>query len=249
MWALRMQQLSVIVVGFVALGCYLLKRNRDAAAGIVLALATIKPQLVALLLAWLVLWAFLERRWKFLAALAATETLLLAAAERLSPGWFPRWVQAGNDLLSVTHQQPALQGSFGKVTGGVLMIVLAALAAAALWRLRRSPVDSPAFGLAIGLALGTTVALMPTFLLMNYNHMFLIPGCLILAYRSRPSVVRNLALGLAGWEFLSVILIAICDLRWHSPLWIKLPFWNPQLPVLVASALALGALQLAITLE
>ena len=129
------------------------------------------------------------------------------------------------------------------------MIGLAALAAAGLWRLRKSPVDSPAFGVAISLALGTTVALMPTFLFMNYNQMFLIPGCLILAYRSRPSVLRNLALGLAGWGFLSVILMAICDLRWHSPVWVRLPFWNPLLPVLVASALALGVLQSSITLE
>ena len=243
MWALRMQQLSIVVAACVALGCFLLKRNRNAAAGVVLALATIKPQLVALLLAWLVLWAFLNRRWKFLASLAAAEALLFAAAEWLSPGWVPRWVQAGNELLRYTHQVPALQDSFGKIAGGVLMAALAAITAVGLWRLRKTPADSADFGAAIALALGTTVALMPSFLFMNYNQMFLIPALLILLYRSRASFWRGMALTFAAWGFLSVMIFAVLELHWHSLVLITIPFWNPLFPAVVAGALALEVVQ------
>ena len=243
-WSLRLQQMSLLTAALVASGCLLLKREKNGVAGVVLALATIKPQLVVLLLAWLVLWGLLARRWRFLASLAATMAMLMAAAEGLTPGWLRRWRHAGSELLQYTHQRPALQTSFGTVFGGALMLALVALSLMALWHLRKAPPDSTAFGAAISLALGATIALIPTDSAMLYNQVFLIPGCLILMHRAaRAGVVHSLALTLLGWGFLSVPLAAIGGFVWHARFWESLPFWNPLLPSLVACALAMSATQ------
>jgi hypothetical protein len=247
-WSLRLQQMSLLTAALVATGCLLLKQGKNGPAGAVLALSTIKPQLVALLLAWLVLWALLARRWRFLASLAATMAVLIGAAEWLTPGWLRRWRHAGSELLRYTHQRPVLQTSFGTVFGGSLMLAMAVLTVTALWRLRQAPSDSIAFGAAISLALAATIALMPTDTAMLYNQVFLIPGCLILIHRNaaaRVGVAHNLALKLLAWGFLAVPLAAIGGFVWHSRFWEVLPFWNPLLPVAVTGALALSATQIS----
>src|SRR5580658_1913184 len=54
---IKLEQLSLLVGGMVAICALLLVRDSFVIAGVLLAFATIKPQLVALLIAWLVLWA------------------------------------------------------------------------------------------------------------------------------------------------------------------------------------------------
>jgi hypothetical protein len=56
--------------------------------GVLLALATIKPQLVVLFLPWLLLWAVsdLRRRLPFLRSFALTMAALLGAAQLVLPG-------------------------------------------------------------------------------------------------------------------------------------------------------------------
>ena len=244
MWALRLQQVSLLVAALVALGCWLLKRNRNVAAGVLLALATIKPQLVAPLLAWLLLWSILARRWRFIASLTASIGALLAAAQWLSPGWFPRWREAGIDLMHYTHQQPALETFFGGMIGRALMIALAVLAAAALWRLRKCSADSAEFGTAISVALGVTLALMPTTMPMIYNQVFLVPGCLLLVHTASRSIARSVAMGALAWGFVATPIAAIGETLSHSPTLQLVPFWNLLLPVAVVAALGIGDLPL-----
>lgn len=241
-WSLRLEQVSLIVAALVALACWLLKHGHDAAAGTVLALATIKPQLIAPLVAWLFLWALVARRWYFLAALTGTTTALVVAAEALTPGWLPRWRQAGLDLLAYTHQRPTLTACFGTVIGGTMMLALAAIATAALWRLRKTSVDSLGFGIAIGLALSVTLALMPTDLPMIYNQVLLVPGCvLLLEAGERACVTHSIGITFLAWGFLAVLVAAIGDFFLpHSNTWRGLPFWNELLPVAVTVALAVG---------
>jgi len=60
--ALKLRQLSLLVAGIVVIAMALLTSDRLSAAGILLALATIKPQLVWLLILWLALWTAAD--WK-----------------------------------------------------------------------------------------------------------------------------------------------------------------------------------------
>ncbi len=56
MQGLKLQQMSLLVAGLIAIAIALLVTDCPVAAGFLLALASIKPQLVALLLCWLAIW-------------------------------------------------------------------------------------------------------------------------------------------------------------------------------------------------
>jgi hypothetical protein len=69
--ALRMGQLSpVILLGLVGF-LWLLSRRRDVAAGVFFSMTAVKPQLVALVWVAFALWTIADRRWRVLAGAAA----------------------------------------------------------------------------------------------------------------------------------------------------------------------------------
>lgn len=74
-------QTSLVVTAALAASWYCARRDRDVAAGVLLALATIKPPLAM----FVALWFLLERRWRLLAA-ASVAVLVLAAAPLLQHG-------------------------------------------------------------------------------------------------------------------------------------------------------------------
>jgi len=93
---IKLQQLSLLVGALVAGCAVLLTGNCLATAGALLAFATIKPQLVLPLVAWLLLWAFSDwpYRRNFVWGFASAMTVLLAAAEYVLPGWIWRFRDA-----------------------------------------------------------------------------------------------------------------------------------------------------------
>src|SRR5713226_5374860 len=78
-----LQQLGLLVAFLVVGSVAALVRGRMVLAGSLLAIATIKPQMVALTVIWLCLWAAAEWRQRrmFVVAFAATMAVLLAASE------------------------------------------------------------------------------------------------------------------------------------------------------------------------
>jgi hypothetical protein len=243
LWGIRLQQPTLIVAALIASGCFLLKRGSGIGAGILLALATIKPQLAGLLIAWLVLWALVHRRWRFLGSLSVSLVLLLIGAEEIAPGWFPRWHKAGLDLLQYTHQQAVLHTIFGQWIGTTLLIAIAAAIVSILWKLRRCEIGSDQFAIAVALTLATTVALLPTDLPMIYNDVFLLPAFLILIFAKPtayyPAFARRIALALLGWGFIAPLLSVLGESIGHpSNFWDALPFQNALLPLSVVIALA-----------
>ncbi len=83
---LKLQQLSLLVGGLIAAGAAALVAGYFSLAGFLLAVATIKPQLVLPMAAWLVLWAISDwrQRWRFVLSLGATTAVLFAVA---AVGW------------------------------------------------------------------------------------------------------------------------------------------------------------------
>jgi hypothetical protein len=248
MWALRLQQPTLIVAAFLAAGCFLLKIGWDGSAGILLALATIKPQLVGPLIAWLILWALVHRCWRFLGSFTISLALLLIGANAITPDWFAHWHKAGVDLLHYTHQQPVLQATFGQWIGMTLMVAIAAAISSILWGFRRCDRNASEFGIAIGLALAATVSLLPTDSPMIYNNVLLFPALLILIYTNPgeyyPALARRIALALVLWNFLSIP-IAVLGETFLTPsdFWEGLPFRSMLLPISVLVALAYPLLQ------
>ncbi len=244
LWGLRMEQPTLLVAALVFLSWFLLAKGRQVAPGILLALATIKPQLILPLLLWLFVWTLARRRWTFIGSFALTLVFLFLAAERFVPGWFPRWL-ASIQTFDATARP--LEFVFGHLLGLTLTLVLAAATGIALWRLRRCTLDSPQFSLAIGLSLAVALCIFPTMPLMIYNNLLLFPAVLLLLFQKPPgpigAVVRFLALVQLTLDFGLVLVAALGEVvfRAVSFYWPGLAFLDFLLPVLTTTFLILQA--------
>ena len=78
---------------FAFLALYTLSRKSDIPAGILLALSTIKPQLVILFTILVVLWAFFQRRYIVIYSAAATMLVLFGVSFALQPSWFTEFLK------------------------------------------------------------------------------------------------------------------------------------------------------------
>jgi hypothetical protein len=115
-------------------------RSRPVLAGVLLALATAKPQLAIAACVPLLFWTvsgWRERR-AFAVSFVVTETALLAAATLLVPDWFPQWLTV---LSSYTRYngRPLVVALLGPAVGpgiacGIVMAVLFVC-----WRWREDP--------------------------------------------------------------------------------------------------------------
>ena len=80
-------QTALLILFLVALAWKLLDGGRDRAAGVVLACLTIKPQLSAVLLLGVFLWAIRQRRWEVIGAFLLTSALLAGICTAIIPSW------------------------------------------------------------------------------------------------------------------------------------------------------------------
>src|SRR3954471_14712011 len=125
---LKLQQLTVLVAVLLAGSMAALARRQFVVAGILLALATIKPQLVFLLVFCLCIWVLGDWRgrqrvvWSFGISMA----VLAVAGEVLLPGWitefrtamkdYYRYTGGGNSVLDVV-----LSPLWGRITAGMMV--------------------------------------------------------------------------------------------------------------------------------
>ncbi len=244
MWGFRVLQLTMPVAAFIFVAWYLLARRHPVPAGILLALATIKPQLMLPLLLALFVWALFRRQWALLVSFVAAMAVQLAVAQMLVPGWFPHWRASLRNYTGVTQTAMPLEHLFGHWAGLVITLALATAALMALWRARRSAADSLDFARAMSLVLAITVCFVPTSVALLYNYVLLMPACVLLAF-SQPSgtwawLLRLMALGQLGFDYLLVTLGGITGLAGHVPAVVAwLSFSDYLLPALTTLALTL----------
>jgi hypothetical protein len=86
-YSVLMGQTPPLIFFLIVSAWWLLQRGRDFSAGCVLAWLTIKPQLSAVLLACLFLWAIRQRRWAVLGGFAAMLGALALGSYLILPGW------------------------------------------------------------------------------------------------------------------------------------------------------------------
>lgn len=89
-------QFAALVFLWLAGSLWALQRKRDVLAGVLLALTTIKPQMVFLLIPALMLWGLGQRRWRFMGGFAAAMIALLGLSFLLLPGWLPGFLAQVN---------------------------------------------------------------------------------------------------------------------------------------------------------
>lgn len=248
MWGFRVLQLTVPVAACIFIAWYLLARRHPVPAGILLALATIKPQLLLPLLLALFVWALLRRQWAMIAAFLATMAVQLAVAQMLAPGWFGHWRASLRNYTGVTKTAMPLEHIAGHWPGLGITLALAAAALAALWGARRSAAETLDFARAMSLVLAVTVCFVPTSEALLYNYVLLMPACVLLFY-SKPhgtfaSLLRVLALAQLCLDYLVVTVGGIAGLTGHVPAVVGwLSFSDYLLPPLTAAALTLLMLE------
>lgn len=240
MQGLKLQQMTLLVAALVAIALALLASDRPIAAGIALALSTIKPQLVLLLLFCLMIWTLADwrRRYRWAASFLFTMAMLCAASEWYLPHWIPRFLQALREYPTYTDAVSTLDKLLPAPWGWIARALAVAATVYIGWKSRRVTEDTPAFATMVSLTLAVTVIVIPSYAL--YNQVLLLPALLILVRnrqmfwnRNRMNrVLLSLAAGLMMWSWLAALVLAALsfvllpdkvEAAWAVPFWAVLP--------------------------
>jgi hypothetical protein len=194
---IKLQQLSLLVAALLAGSIACVVSGFLFSGGVLLALATIKPQLAWPLVTWLLVWTL--SHWRVRRSLVygfgLTMTLLLAGAEIVLPGWWRMFAEALGQYHRYTQNQSVLEvilgqllgalgsGNWGHVGGQILGAMAVLGCGPVLWKLRGEPAEAGRFGDATALVLALTVLVVPMY--APYNQVLLLPAILLLARESR----------------------------------------------------------------
>jgi hypothetical protein len=240
---IKLQQLSLLVAALLAGSAACVASGFLFLGGLLLALATIKPQLAWPLAAWLLVWAVSDwrKRRSFVFGFATVMAMLLAGAELVLPGWLRMFAEGIQKYHRYTQNQSVLLLPWA--VSGIFIGAFALASAWLLWNLRRAPADAEAFGLATSLVLAVTVLVVPMF--APYNQVLLLPAILtlvrdrkILSSRSRGVRFGFIAGAFAlAWQWIASIGLSVAYLcgsqSWAFSAW-KAPFFATfVLPVFV----------------
>lgn len=201
---LRLRQLGLLVALLIALASWCVTRQRYAVAGVLLAISTIKPQMVALVLLWFFLWSLGDwrRRWPLAAGFGVSLTLLIAGAEWLLPGWpgfFLAGMRAYAQYSPIHTIMSPVRLILGNWIGGALSILMAAGLVTFAWGVRKTEAASHEFVYTLALFLVADTLLMP--LLTPYNQAFLLlPILMVLRdWNALPRWGRGAMIALLAW--------------------------------------------------
>ena len=203
-------QLGLLVSFLLAASIRLIQRNRLLLAGILLALTTIKPQVTALVISYLVFWAVYDwqARRRLVIGFISTMAFLVGASLWMQPRWIQSWlatVRAYRHYTAAPLVTQILASPFGSrfsdtaTTIFTLAFLIAAVVLA--WHNRSAPADSGRFRLTLGVLLAiTTIVVLPGQAV--YDHVVLLPGILLLCsgwYKLRDSGrIARLLLGIGA---------------------------------------------------
>jgi hypothetical protein len=250
MQALKLRQLSLLVAAMVFAAIALLASDRQIPAGFLLALATIKPQLVLLLVFWLALWTVADwrRRYRFAASFLITMLVLVVAAEVWRPHWIAGFWDAMRQYQRYTGAGSVIEKMISPIVGKFIAVLAIAAASTIAWKQRRQQADSEMFMRVLCTVMAVTVLVIPTF--APYNQILLLPACLLLV-RDWPNIARSgiagkmlkgLAIIAIAWPWLtSIVLVAfsfVMPAESVQRYW-SLPFWTVWSIPLMVSALTL----------
>jgi hypothetical protein len=235
----KLQQLSLVVAALIAGWAALLVSKHFFAAGVLLSISTIKPQLVLPLMLCLLLWTVSDWShrqrffWGFVLGMAA----LVGGAEIVLPEWIGNFLAATRDYRRYTGGRSLLDTLLSPSVGRVASVAALLLLLAAAWRLRRAEVGSREFSLLLATALAVTLIVIPMF--APYNQLLLLPAVLLLS-RYWPELWNKgalskvacvLTVAIVGWPWLAAVGLTLANLAlpaasvqhgWAIPLYTSL---------------------------
>jgi len=218
---IKLQQLTLLVSGLIVISLLLLTEGHLFSAGVLLALASIKPQLALPLSSWLLIWAYSD--WKarrsYVCSFLGTLALLILAGELVLPGWIARFWRALIEYRRYNNgAASALELVFTPLVGRVLAGVVIAGIAVICWRLRNASADTAAFHWMSAVVLAATIVIMPK--AAPYNHVLLVSAVFMVLQRWpllwKTGAATRLSLGIAAlivmWPWLAAVAIVIASL-------------------------------------
>lgn len=231
---IKLQQLSLAVAALIAGGVVLLVSDRLGSAGILLALAMIKPQLTVPVASWLLLWAFssMRERWKFAAAFVITMAALIGGGEYLLPGWIGKFRIAIAAYRNYNDSHSLLDELITPSFGFPLAILIVAAVAVACWRGRKDQAGDNRFCWTTSLVLAVTLVIIPMF--APHYQLLLLPGTFLLLRSWRALWKKNVAIrfllaiatAVVSWPWIAATVLALASFFtpavqefWQLPLW------------------------------
>lgn len=188
--AMMLGQFSIFVFLGLAVALWGLFTGRDQLAGAVLPLATVKPQLIFLILPFILLWAWRQKRHQFLAAFAVSATALLLTSLLWVPDWprrflgnltaYSGYVGFGSPLENMTARfAPGLDQWLNPLITALLAGLMLWLWAQALFKQPESFLWAALWTLLIGNLIAFRSA--------TANHVTLYPALFLLLKRLSPA--------------------------------------------------------------
>ncbi|MBN1221446.1 MAG: DUF2029 domain-containing protein [Anaerolineae bacterium] len=111
--AIILGQFSILVGLALLLALWSLEQRRDVWAGVFLSLTTIKPQMVILVLVFLLLWTLVQQRWRIIVSFTVSLLVLVVSSMLLIPTWpldfvrnaiaYSNYVAFGTPLENLLH--------------------------------------------------------------------------------------------------------------------------------------------------
>jgi hypothetical protein len=177
--ALILGQFAIFVFALVSLALWALRQEWDILAGLCVALSTVKPQMTLFLVPLMLVWAIVERRWRFVGAFVGWMALLLGASWIAEPSWvasflgqvgrYTSYTHIGSPMWVIAHVVAPVLGEWGEwVLSG---LAVACMIGASWWALSRRRMTE--FDWAVGLCLIVTNLVMVRTATTNYVILFL----------------------------------------------------------------------------
>jgi hypothetical protein len=212
--AIMLGQFSIIVFLSVIIAIWGLIHGKEKIAGAILPLATIKPQMVFLLIPFVLLWAWRQKRWTFITAFGVSMLILLLTSLIWLPDWplhffnvalaYADYVNHGSPLENMTAR---FLPSFDHLLNPTLSVMLIALL---LWQwglaLTRQP-DSFLWVINLTLLVSNLIA----FRSATTNHVVLYLTMFLLFKRLAPASWKIVILQLTSLVGLWVLFVATID--------------------------------------
>ena len=246
--AVLLGQMVILVFLAVGLSLLALQRESDFWAGVALAIATIKPQVVFLLVLWLLWTTAWKKRWRFWWGFGIAMVMMMALGLLLVPSWpidFAHHVlNYDNVTISPYHSLTWMIVQHILGLGSAVEIGLTALFALYLfsewWRFRRAPVEATLWitGLTLNLTFFIAVQIATTAYILLLLPIFQL---FRLALRQRPRIATGMILASELFLLASqwLIFVATVDGRFETvPAYLLLPISLLAFQILTRNMLA-----------
>lgn len=212
-------QTSLAVGLLVAASVFLIRRRQLFLAGMLLALATVKPQLILLLVVWLAAWTLTgwKDRKNLLIGFVVTAGVLLGVTTLMSPNWFAGWMHSVHEYRRICPP-PLAEFVLGQAAGLLTSLVLVVVASLVGWREMRNGAASDGFVLSTVLIIAVSVLVLPSTIAI-YDQFLLFPAVVWLYARRERYWTRiplrwlaGITAGALAWQWVGACAILVIAL-------------------------------------